>query len=146
MLQRIIWMQLFLFGILSSFSSCKKQVDAYLIHEYHFKNDSNYGIAIDVYNRNENNFVKNSYNITKGIFFSQQLDLMFDSKIGIIALSDSVVIIFEKNKKATFCSNTDSKFNILKEDNFIKSNKSNKHVIFTYTFTDNDYNNADTRK
>ena len=71
---------------------------------------------------------------------------MFDSKIGIIALSDSVVIIFEKNKKATFCSNTDSKFNILKEDNFIKSNKSNKHVIFTYTFTDNDYNNADTRK
>lgn len=146
MKQRVIWMPLLIIGILSSFQSCKKHVDSYLIHEYQYKNNSNYGVTVDVYNKVDRNFLKNSYNIPKGAEFTQQLDIMFDSKTGIIELADSVELFLDNNKKVNYGITTDSKFNILKEENYVKLKKSDKHVIFTYVFTDEDFNKADSIK
>lgn len=76
----------------------------------------------------------------------QEIEILFGSKTGIVALSDSVEIFFDSTKYNWFLPNSKSEYNVLDRDNYLMDKLSDNHVKYTYVFTENDYNNADSLK
>lgn len=146
MKREIIWMQLLLIGILSSLSSCTEKTDNSYFEEYVFINNSNHEIVIEAYTKNDDDYFKNTYSITKNSSFVQEIEIMFGSKTGIVALSDSVEIFFNSTKYNWFLPNSESEYNVLDRNNYLMDKLSDNHVKYTYFFSDNDYNNADSLK
>ncbi|NOU17112.1 MAG: hypothetical protein HOO91_06090 [Bacteroidales bacterium] len=141
MAQRTIWMQLLLIGILSSFQSCKK-VDRSFIEEYNLINKTEYQIDIEVFNRIDHGYYKSTYNIPKDSVWVQKIDLDSGSKTGIIALADSVSVIFDNTKILNFLPYTESPFNILNQNNYdLIEIKENYHK-YTFVINEEMYNNT----
>ena len=112
MKREIIWMQLLLIGILSSLISCTETDDSYY-EEYVFMNNSNHEIVIEAYTKNDDDYLKNTYSISKDSSFVQEIEILFGSKTGIVALSDSVEIFFDNTKYNWFLPNSESEYNVL---------------------------------
>ncbi len=145
MKREIIWMQLLLIGILSSLISCTETDDSYY-EEYVFMNNSNHEIVIEAYTKNDDDYLKNTYSISKDSSFVQEIEILFGSKTGIVALSDSVEIFFDNTKYNWFLPNSESEYNVLDRNNYLMDKLSDNHVKYTYVFSDNDHNNADSLK
>jgi len=142
--QKIIWIQLLLIGILSSFQSCDKEdVDKTYYEEYYLINNSNYKIVIEAYNKTDDGYNSNNFNLKKDSTLYQKLELNFGSTTGIIVYADSVVVRFGDDKKISFLPDKQSSFNILDKSNYTVNKKSENHHEYTYIFTNDDYNNAD---
>jgi len=146
MKQKIIWMQLLLIGILSSLSSCTKESDNSYYEKYVFINNSKHAIVIESYTRIDEDYVKNINSIPIDSSLVQEIEILFGSKTGIVALSDSVEIFFDSTKYNWFLPNSKSEYNVLDRDNYLMDKLSDNHVKYTYVFTENDYNNADSLK
>jgi hypothetical protein len=144
--REIIWMQLLLIGILSSLTSCTEKTDDSYYEKYVFMNNSNHEIVIDAYTKNDDDYLKNTYSISKDSSFVQEIEIMFGSKTGIVALSDSVEIFFDSIKHNWFLPNSESEYNFLDRNNYLMDKLSDNHVKYTYVFSDSDYNNADSLK
>lgn len=144
--REIIWMQLLLIGILSSLVSCTEKTDDSYYEKYVFMNNSNHEIVIEAYTKNDGDYLKNTYSISKDSSFVQEIEIMFGSKTGIVALSDSVEIFFDSTKYNWFLPNSESEYNVLDRNNYLMDKLSDNYVKYTYVFSDNDYNNADSLK
>ena len=141
--QKIIWMQLLLIGILSSFQSCDKgEVDKAYYEEFYFINNSNYELTIEAFNKTDDDYVKNIYILKKDSTFHQKLELNFGSITGVVAYSDSAVVNFGDSIKAIFLPDTQSYFNILDKSNYTVNKKSENHHEYRFVFTNDDYDNA----
>jgi len=136
-------MQLLLIGILSSLSSCTEKTDDSYYEKYLFMNNSNHEVVIESYTKIDEDYIKNTYSIPIDTSFVQEIEIMFGSKTGIVALSDSIVIFFDNTKYNWFLPYSESDFNVLDRNNYLMDKLSDNHVKYTYIFTDNDYNNAD---
>ncbi len=141
--QKIIWMQLLLIGILSSFQSCDNgETDKVSYEEYYFINNSDYDIGIKAISKIDNEIHSSSYSIAVDSTFIQEIEIMFGSVTGIIAYSDSVVLEFGNVKEINFLPNSESAYNILNKNNYTTTNKENNRVKYSYTFTNEDFENA----
>lgn len=140
--QKIIWMQLLLIGILSSFQSCNTEIDGVLDEEYYFINNSDYDIGIKAISKIDNEIYSSTYSIDVDSTFIQEIDIMFGSVTGIIAYSDSVVLEFGDVKEISFLPNSGSAYNILNKNNYATTNKEKNRVKYSYTFTNEDFENA----
>lgn len=141
--QKIIWMQLLLIGILSSFQSCDKgEVDKVYYEEYYLINNSDYNIVIESYNKTDNGFNSNNYTLNQDSTLYQKLELNFGSTTGMISYADSVVIRFGGSKEISFTPDTQSTYNILDKSNYTENEKSENNREYSYTFTNDDYDNA----
>lgn len=60
----------------------------------------------------------------------------------LLIYSDSIKVIFNNSKFLEFDKNTNSNMNILKQENY-DYEKVNKEHIYSYNFTELDYNNAE---
>lgn len=140
--QKTIWIIVLIFGILISFHSCKEKTDEVSIEEFYYINNSDYDIVINAFNNTDNGNIDNTFNILTNSDFSQEIDIMFGSKTGIVALCDSVSVIFGNNRIVHFIPNTESSFNILIHDNYEYLKKDENRNSYTYIFTNDDYENA----
>ena len=144
MQQRIIWMLVLAFGILISFYSCNKTtvVDKSFYEEFKYSNNSEHDLLIKTFNIVDNEYISNTYSLPIQSDFSQEINLMFGSKIGIIALCDSVVVDFGEDKISYFLPETESSFNIVTHKNYNCIEKDENHRACSYNFTNEDYDNA----
>jgi len=141
--QKIIWMQLLLIGILSSFQSCDKgEVDKVYYEEYYLINNSDYNIVIESYNKTDDGYNSNNYTLNQDSTLCQKLELNFGSTTGIIFYADSVVLRFGGSKEISFTPDTQSSFNIIDKRNYTVNEKSENKREYSYTFTNDDYDNA----
>lgn len=140
MVQKIIWMLPLLFGILSSFQACEKgNVDKVFYEEFNFTNKSIYELEIKSFSRVNEELYCNTYTIAVDSTLTQEVEIMFGSVTGIIACSDSVVVVYEDEKEISYLPCYESSYNILNRNNFIVSNTENNHVVYSYTFTNKDF-------
>ncbi|HIP48528.1 MAG TPA: hypothetical protein EYG92_06130 [Lutibacter sp.] len=142
MQQKIIWIVVLTFGILISFQSCKKNTDGVSIEEFYYINNSDYDIVINAFNNTDSGYIGNTYNLPVNGDFSQEIESMFGSKTGVVALCDSVSVVFGSNRIEHFLPNTESFFNILNHNNYEYFKKDKNHNSYTYSFTNDDYENA----
>lgn len=141
--QKTIWMQLLLIGILSSFQSCnKEEVDKLHHEEYYFINKSDYEIVIETISKIDKELYKNTYKMKKDSTFFQETEVMFGSTTSIIAHSDSVVVEFGDIKRMSYIPDTLSQYNTLNPNNYESVKIKNNRYKYTYTFTNNDFENA----
>jgi hypothetical protein len=143
MTQKIIWMQLLLIGILSSFQSCKKTDNAF-IENYVFINSTGYQIEIEAYNRIDNGYYKTAYYLPNDSSLYQEIDISFGSITGIIAHSDSVSLKFGNSKIIGFVPTTNSPYNILDHSNYDLIKIDENHYEYTFEFNEEMYNSANT--
>lgn len=141
--QKIIWMQLLLIGILSSFQSCDKgEVDKVYYEEYYLINNSDYNIVIESYNKTDDGYNSNNYTLIQDSILYQKLELNFGSTSGIISYADSVVIRFGGSKEISFTPDIQSTYNILDKSNYTENKKSENNREYSYTFTNDDHDNS----
>lgn len=143
MVQKTMWMQLLLIGILSSFQSCDRgEIDKVSYEEYYYINNSDYEIDIKAISKIDDEILNKTFNIISDSTLIQEIEIMFGSVTGIIAYSDSVVLKFGNAKEISFLPNSESSFNILNKSNYSTKDKENNRVKYTYTFTNEDFENA----
>lgn len=140
--QKIIWMLLLAIGILNS-TSCSKKVDNSYIEEYVYTNNSDYKITIESYTKLGEDFHRSTYSILKDSTLRQKIELTFGSKTGIVALSDSVVVIYDNARKKSFLPMTESSFNILNHENYSIVSNSDNYILYSYYFSESDFEEAE---
>lgn len=143
MVRKTIWMLVLAFGILNSFYSCNKTIDKSFYEEYIYKNNSGHNLTIKAFNKTDNGYISNSYTLPANGNFSQEIELISGSKIGIIALCDSVAVQFGNDRISFFLPETESSYNIIAHNNYDCIEEDENHRICTYIFTSEDYENAD---
>lgn len=143
MQQKIIWTTVSIFGILISIFSCNKNVDESQYEEFYYINNSNHDISITVFNKIDDSFLESTYNIAVDNDFSQEIEIISGSKTGIIAMGDSITVRFGDERISNFSPTIESSFNILDYNNYEFLKKDENRNSYTYTFTEDDYENAD---
>lgn len=142
MKQRIIWTIALVIGVLLSASSCKKHIDYLHYEEYHYINNSNRIITITAFYKIDTNWLAKTYNIGLNERFFQETELFAGSRTDVIGLCDSVVVTYENERESFFVVDSVSPYNILRHDNYAVVKISDIRNASTYTFTENDYENA----
>lgn len=142
MQQKTIWKAVLIIGILISLISCKKTIDKNQYEEFYYINNSTYDLSINVYNKIGAEFTVNTYTIHVNDNLSQETELMSGSKTGIIALCDSVTVVFGNERISHFVPSSVSPFSILDFNNYFFVKKGSNRSSYTYTFTEEDYHNA----
>lgn len=142
MQQKTIWVAVSIIGILISALSCKKDIDKAQYEEYYYVNNSNYAITITVFNKKGDGFLETSYSMAANGVLSQELELFSGSITGLIPLCDSVTIVFGTDRISHFVPGSSSDFSILNLNNYLYLKKSDNRRSYTYTFTEEDYQNA----
>lgn len=143
MQQKIIWTTVSIFGILISIFSCNKNVDESQYEEFYYINNSNHDISITVFNKIDDSFLESTYNLAVDNDFFQEIEIMSGSKTGIISMGDSISVQFGNERISIFLPTTESSFNILDYNNYEFLKKDENRNSYTYTFTEDDYENAD---
>lgn len=144
MVRKINWMPLLLFGILSSMLlGCNEDVDKKYIEEYYFVNKCDYDIAIETLTKINSEYVKIVYELPKDSILFQEKDISLAGEAGIVALSDSLSVIFGNNKRISSYTYTESSFNLLNLNNYEHIKIEEYRFKNTYTFSNLDYENAD---
>ncbi|MFV0289647.1 MAG: hypothetical protein ACK5IJ_01925 [Mangrovibacterium sp.] len=146
MKQKNIWMLLLAIGIVSSLMSCNTIVDGRYIFNYCMINNTNVDLLVAILKPQKDSIYYKAYeyDIAKGDTLKQEGDFIFGMAPGTISLSDSVEITFGDTRKVNFGKETKSPFNIIQavSDNYTLEIISEYYRTFTYTFTEDDYNNA----
>ena len=142
MQQKTIWKAVLIIGILIGLMSCKKTIDKNQYEAFYYMNNSTYDLSINVYNKIDAEFTVNTYTIHVNDELSQETELMSGSKTGIIALCDSVTVVFGNERISHFVPSSVSPFSILDFNNYLFVKKSSNRNSYTYTFTEEDYQNA----
>ena len=143
MQQKTIWKAVLIIGILIGLISCKKTIDKNQYEEFYYMNNSTYDLSINVYNKLDAEFTVNTYTIHVNDELSQETELMSGSKTGIIALCDSVTVVFGNERISHFVPSSVSPFSILDFNNYFFVKKGSNRSSYTYTFTEEDYHNAE---
>ena len=142
MQQKIIWKAVLIIGIHISLLSCKKTIDKNQYEEFYYINNSTYDLSINVYNKIGAEFIVNTYTIDVNDDLSQETEFISGSKTGIIALCDSVTVVFGNERISRFVPSSVSPFSILDLNNYFFLKKNSNRNSYTYTFTEEDYQNA----
>ncbi|MFV0290108.1 MAG: hypothetical protein ACK5IJ_04305 [Mangrovibacterium sp.] len=146
MKQKDIWMLLLAIGIVSSLMSCNTIVDGGYILEFRIINNTEADLSIAVFNKSisDSLYYQSEYNISKNDTLIQEYEPVFGSTLGLISFADSVEIIFGNTRKVSFGEETESPFNVIYTfyNNYIEELIPQRRSINTYTFTEEDYNNA----
>ena len=73
----------------------------------------------------------------------QETEMIHGSRTEVFGLADSIQVIFNDRKMATFIASVDtSKYNILSFKNYSIEEQSGKRNVYTYIFSEEDYLNA----
>lgn len=142
MQQKTIWLTVLIIGILINLLSCTKTVDKSQYEEFYYINNSNHDISITVFNKIDDSTLVITYNISVNEDLSQEIELMSGSRTGIISMCDSVTVKFGNERISHFIPNADSPYNILNYSNYIFLKKAENRNSYTYTFTEDDYENS----
>ncbi|MGJ3233481.1 hypothetical protein [Marivirga sp.] len=136
-------MRLLIIGILSSLLSCISQTDESFYEAYEFVNRSNYKIVIQSYTKIDEEYSLTDYSIFQNDTLTQEFELMFGSKTGIIAYSDSLRIIYRGERASGFLPEDPSTFNILNKENYSREEISKNYTNYQYEFSEDDFENAE---
>ncbi|HMM11626.1 MAG TPA: hypothetical protein PKE03_05985 [Bacteroidales bacterium] len=142
MKRRSTYLIVLISGILISLISCKKTIDKAQYEEYVYLNHTSHLLTIKVYNRKNDGFLEQTYNIALNQLLKQEIELMAGSITGIIPLSDSVIVIFGNERISRFTHFSSSPFNIMNLNNYVREKKGSNRNSYTYTFTQEDFINA----
>ena len=93
-------------GALFCMSSCKKIIEWCYYEEYHYVNNSGHVISITAFNKIDSVWYAETYHIGINEQFSQELELNSGSCTGIVALCDSIKVIYGNERVSTFVSDS----------------------------------------
>lgn len=142
MQQKNIWTMLLIIGTLSSQLCCIEK-DPLLFETYKFFNHSEHSIILKAYYFDIEDYDEFVDSIEIGGELIQETEMIFGSKTDAFALADSIQVVFDDKKMATFIASVDtSKFNILSPRNYELETPSDDRNIYSYYFTQEDYLNA----
>jgi len=142
MKRRTILIVALIIGALCCMPSCKKRIEWCYYEEYHYINNSSYEISITAFNKIDSIWYAETYHIGINEQFSQEIEFNSGSSTGIIALCDSVKVIYGNERVSHLVFDSISPYNILRLENYDTVQISNNRRSNTYTFTINDYQNA----
>ena len=144
MIRKIALTIVLLSGILSSLVSCGEEIVEKIYHnEYHYINNSEKEIIINAFYNRVDTIFKSKHSIALDGVMLQKIELSSGDTTGIIVTSDSVSIVFGNKRLSNFNQSVESTFNILHLNNYNFFNKEVNNDIYTYTFTESDYENAE---
>ncbi len=144
MKQKINLMLLLIIGILFSTSACKKRIDYLHYEEFHYINNSGHAISITAFYQTESDWLEKNYYIGTNERFSQEFEFFGGDKTDVIAYCDSVIITYGAEAASRFVIDSISPYNILRPENYVSIQISDRRDSNTYIFTENDYLNANT--
>ena len=134
-------MLLLITGILSS-QSCKEK-DVLIYDEYRYINNSENRITLKAYYFDVVNWNEFIDSIEVGSELIQKTEMINGSRTEAFGLADSIQVIFDDKKMATFIASVDtSEYNILSFKNYSIDEQSSERKIYTYVFSEEDYLNA----
>ena len=144
MIRKIALAMVLIFGTLNSLVSCTKAiVDKAYYNEFRYINSSGRDIIITAFNIRVDTTLKSTHNIIIDDVLLQKIELFSGINTGMIATSDSVSIVFGNKKLSNFNRSVETTFNILHANNYDFLKKELNNDIYTYTFTESDYENAE---
>lgn len=136
---------LLIIGTLFSTLACKRNIDYLHYEEYHYINNSGHEITINAfYKITDSDWLSETHHIGINEQLSQEIELFAGSRTDVIGMCDSVVITYENEKTSYFVADSISPYNILRPENYVSIQISERRNSNTYIFTENDYLNANT--
>jgi len=141
MARKTILMMLLIIGMLSSFTSCKKNIEKTYFENYAYTNNSNHTIQIQCY-YTLSNVRESVYTIEKGTELQLKQELSFGQIDSLIINADSLKITFDDAKNIIYHRSDTSRYNIIERNNYEVSGENEKERTYQYIFTDNDFDQA----
>lgn len=140
MQQKTNLMLLLIIGALFSTSACKRNIDYLHYEEYHYINNSGHEITINAfYKISDSDWLSKTHRIGINEQLSQEIEFFAGSRTDVIGMCDSVVITYENEKTSCFVADSISPYNILRPENYVSVQISDRRNSNTYSFTEEDY-------
>lgn len=140
--QKIIWILLSIIGIISSLNSCITE-KVYMVR-FEFSNATSHDIVIKSYYETDDSvWIKIEDSLRGNSSFQEQTPLPLGKK-DVIALRDSVILVFDGIRSSSFKGSTDTptNLNMVNLSAYKEKSISDEVKLFTYKFTEEDYLNA----
>ena len=145
--QKIIWMLFLIIGLTTK-TGCKKKVDYQVTTTYFYENNTEHSIKMSVYCIEDASLIV-EYSISSYDTLSFKIEadggagpFQYDTHVG--EQGDSIVLLFDNERYLTYPPHTAR--SVLDHGNYKREDIGNTLSNMYYTFTEDDYNNAESIK